>query len=58
MSLENHLTLIYASQGTCGTMYVNMLITRLCYLFNKISQKVIDKDDLRDLQEFIEETMA
>ena len=26
--------------------------------FNRISQKVIDKDELQDLQEFIGETMA
>jgi len=28
------------------------------YFFNRISQKVIDKDELQDLQEFIGETMA
>jgi hypothetical protein len=32
-----------------------MVITRLCYFFNKISQKVIDKDELQDLQKFIGE---
>jgi hypothetical protein len=35
-----------------------MVITRLCYFFNKIFEKVIDKDELQDLQEFIGETMA
>jgi hypothetical protein len=39
-------------------VYVKMVITRLCYFFNRISQKVIDEDELQDLQEFIEETMA
>jgi hypothetical protein len=39
-------------------IYVKMLITRLCYFFNKISKKVIDEDELQDLQEFIGETMA
>jgi hypothetical protein len=34
------------------------VITRLCYFFNKISQKVIDEDEFQDLQEFIRETMA
>ena len=35
-----------------------MVITLMCYFFNKISQKVINKDELNDLQEFIGETMA
>ena len=39
-------------------VYVKMVITRLCYFFNKISQKVINEDELNDLQEFIGETMA
>jgi hypothetical protein len=39
-------------------VYVNMVITRLCYFFNRISQKVLDEDELQDLQEFIGETMA
>ena len=30
----------------------------MCYFFNKISQKVINEDELNDLQEFIRETMA
>src|SRR6185503_5749603 len=39
-------------------VYVKMLITRLCYFFNRISQKVIDEDELQHLKEFIAETMA
>jgi len=39
-------------------VYVKMLITRLCYFFNRISQKVIDEDELQHLKEFIGETMA
>jgi hypothetical protein len=39
-------------------IYVKVVITQLCYFFKKISQKVIDEDELRDLQEFIWETMA
>ena len=39
-------------------VYVKMVITRLCYFFNKISQKVINEDELNDLREFIGETMA
>jgi hypothetical protein len=35
-----------------------MVITWLCYFFNKISQKVIDEDKLKDLQEFIGDTMV
>jgi hypothetical protein len=39
-------------------VYLKMVITRLCYFFNKISQNVIDKDELQYHQEFIGETMA
>jgi hypothetical protein len=39
-------------------VYVKMVITRLCYFFNKISHVVIDEDELKDIQEFIGETMA
>ena len=35
-----------------------MVITRLCYFCNRISQKVIDEDELQDLKEFIGETMT
>jgi hypothetical protein len=39
-------------------VYIKIVIIQLCYFFNKISQKVIDEDELQDLQEFIGETMA
>jgi len=39
-------------------VYVKMVITRLCYFFNKISQKVIDRNELDDLQNFVRETMV
>ena len=39
-------------------VYVRMVIDRLCYFFNRISQKVIDEDELQDLKEFIAETMV
>jgi hypothetical protein len=39
-------------------MFLNMAITRLCYFFNKISQKVIDHDELASLQEFAVETIS
>jgi arginine/lysine/ornithine decarboxylase len=39
-------------------VYIKMVITQLYYFFNKISQKVIDEDELHDLQEFIGETIA
>ena len=39
-------------------VFVKMVITRICYFFNKISQKVINEDELNDLQEFIGETKA
>jgi hypothetical protein len=35
-----------------------MRITRLCYFFNRISQKVIDRDELASLQEFAVETIS
>ena len=30
-------------------VFVKMAITRLCYFFNKISQKIIDRDELESL---------
>ena len=39
-------------------VYEKMVITRLCYLFNRISQKVIDEDELQHIKEFIGETMT
>ena len=40
------------------SVYVKMVITRLCYFFNRISQKVIDEDELQHLKELIGGTMA
>jgi hypothetical protein len=39
-------------------VYAKMVITRLCYFFNRISQNVIDEVELQDLQQFIRENMA
>jgi hypothetical protein len=39
-------------------LFLKMAITRLCYFFNRISQKVIDRDELASLQEFIVETIS
>ena len=39
-------------------VFEKMVITRLCYFFNMISQKVIDEDELQDLKEFIAETIT
>jgi hypothetical protein len=33
---------------TIKPVYMKMVITRLCYFFNKISKKVIDEDELLD----------
>jgi len=33
-------------------------VTRLCYFFNKITQKVIHRDELESLQEFVVETVS
>jgi uncharacterized Zn finger protein (UPF0148 family) len=38
--------------------FLKMAITRLCYLFNKITEKVIVRDELQSLQEFAAETVA
>jgi hypothetical protein len=38
-------------------LFLKMTITRLCYFFNRISQKVIDHDELASLQEFSVETI-
>jgi hypothetical protein len=39
-------------------LFLKMAITRLCYFFNRISQKVIDRDELASLQEFAVETIT
>ena len=39
-------------------VYVKMVITRLCYLFNKISSKVIDEEELDNRQDSVGETMV
>jgi len=39
-------------------VYVKMVITRLCYFFDRVSQKVIAKDELDELQDFMRETMV
>jgi hypothetical protein len=39
-------------------VYVRMVITRMVYFFRKISQKVIHKDELDSLREFVTETTA
>ena len=35
-----------------NSVFLKMVVFRLCYFFNKISQKVIDRDELVSLQEF------
>ncbi|WVZ62297.1 hypothetical protein U9M48_012061 [Paspalum notatum var. saurae] len=39
-------------------VFVRMVVTRMVYFFNKISQKEIRKDELDSLQEFCMETMV
>ena len=36
--------------------FLKMVITRMCYLFSKISQKTIGKQELSDLHEFVVKT--
>lgn len=37
--------------------FLKMAITRMCYFFSKISQKTIGENELRDLHEFVVETI-
>ena len=39
-------------------VYVRMVITRMCYFFNKIGQKEIREDKLGDSKHFMAETMG
>jgi hypothetical protein len=39
-------------------MYVKVIITRLCYFFNTVSQKVIGHKELDDLRAYMIETMC
>jgi hypothetical protein len=41
-----------------GPDYVKMVITRMCYFFNLITEKVIDEAELPILKEFITETFC
>ena len=38
--------------------YMKMVITRMCYFFNHITQKVIDEAKLPALKQFIAETLC
>jgi hypothetical protein len=40
------------------SVHVKVLITRLCYFFNTVSQKVIDRKELDDLKAYMIETMC
>jgi hypothetical protein len=39
-------------------VHVKVLITRLCDVFNTVSQKVIDRKELDDLKAYMIETMC
>ena len=39
-------------------VFLKMAVTRLCYFFNKVTQKVIDRDELESLQQFAVETVS
>jgi hypothetical protein len=39
-------------------VHVKVLITRLCYFFNIVSQKMIDRKELDDLKAYMIETMC
>jgi hypothetical protein len=41
-----------------GPEYVKMVITRMSYIFNRITEKVIDEAELPVLKEFITETLC
>ena len=41
-----------------GPEYMKMVITRMCYFFNYITQKVIDEVELPALKQFIVETLC
>jgi hypothetical protein len=41
-----------------GLEYVKMVITRMSYFFNRITQKVIDEAKLPALKQFIVETLC
>jgi hypothetical protein len=44
--------------GVIGPGYVKMVITRMSYFFNRITEKVIDEAELSVLKEFIAETLC
>ena len=54
-----HVTLIVFLPITIKAIkleFLKIAITRMCYFFSKISQKMIGKEELSDLHEFVVET--
>jgi hypothetical protein len=51
-------TFLPIANRAINPLFLKMEITRLCYFFNRISQKVIDRDELASLQEFTVETIS
>jgi hypothetical protein len=51
-------TFLPISIRAINPLFLKMTITRSCYFFNRISQKVIDCDELASLQEFTVETIS
>ena len=39
-------------------VWIKVTVTRLCYFFNRFSQKVIERDELASLKEFVVETVS
>ena len=39
-------------------VWIKVAVTRLYYFFNRISQKVIERDELASLKEFIVDTVS
>jgi hypothetical protein len=51
-------TFLPISIRTINPVWIKVAVTRLCYFFNRISQKVIDHDELASLKEFVVETVS
>jgi hypothetical protein len=51
-------TLIPIAIRAINPVWIKGAVTQLCYFFNRISQKVIERDELASLKEFTVETVS
>jgi len=51
-------TFLHIAIRAINLVWIKIAVTQLCYFFNRISQKAIERDELASLKEFVVETMS